>query len=385
MKRAADLEPGPQQPLLQRVRTRPWRFGFFSLLRRLAAGQDGAPAIGQAQRPQQEGFRLGQVADLAFAPREIAEVLLPHGGSSPALVAPPLWGNQPALPLIRLFGLGLLGPNGPLPLHFTEWVRERSHQHRDGTLANFLDLFHHRYLTHFYRAWSQAQAAAGLDRKDDERFSAYIARLTGHDPLEIRDSVLSPHARLSAATHLAPDSRHADGLAQTLRHFFGVPVQLREFMLHWIAIEPADRSRLGRAHPSSLLGQGAMLGATVADRQSRFRLVLGPLPLPQYLRFTPEGVDLPLLVAWVRAFVGLEFAWDLELRVLPASVPPARLAARPDAGPRLGWSTWLAAPGRAEPYITGMVFEPDRSGPAAPTPTDINRYLPNVLMQGQAP
>lgn len=371
MKRGTRFDAGPQQPLLHRVRVNPWHFGFLPLLRRLFAGQPGAVLIGQARRPQQEAFRLGQVADLAFAPREIAEVVLPEDDASPGPTTQPLRGNQPALPLIRLFGLGLLGPQGPLPLHYTEWVRERSHQHRDGTLANFLDLFHHRYLTQFYRAWSQAQAAAGLDRADDERFSAYIARLTGHDPLEIRDSVLPSHARLSAAAHLAPDTRHADGLVQTLRHFFNVPVQLREFMLHWIAIDPADRCQLARAHPSSMLGQGAMLGARVADRQSRFRLVLGPLPLDRYLRFTPEGVDLPLLVAWVRAFVGHEFFWDLELQLRADSVPPTRLLGCLQPGPRLGWSTWLAAPGSNEPHATGMVFEPEilRRGFPHPTPS----------------
>ena len=357
------FDAGPQQPLLHRVRAMPWRFGFLPLLRRLMAGEGSVVPIGLLRRPQQETtFRLGQAADLAFAPREIAEVVLPEDEVSTGLAAPALRGNQPALPLIRLFGLGLLGPQGPLPLHYTERVRERSHQHRDATLANFLDLFHHRYLTQFYRAWLQAQAAAGLDSKDDERFSTYIARLTGHDPLEIRDSVLPSHARLSAAAHLAPDTRHADGLVQTLRHFFGVPVQLREFMLHWIAIDPADQCRLASAQPSTRLGQGALLGARVADRQSRFRLVLGPLPLERYLRFTPEGVDLPLLVAWVRAFVGHEFFWDLELQVQAESVPPARLLAQTQPGPRLGWSTWLAAPGRAEPHATGMVFEPEMPG-----------------------
>ncbi|MCZ2497597.1 type VI secretion system baseplate subunit TssG [Xylophilus sp. Kf1] len=378
MKSAAGMPAGPRQPLLDRVRAMPWRFGFLPLLRRLSAGPDGAVAIGQARRPQQEAFRLGQAPDLAFAPREIAEVVLPDDGDlSPQAAAAgrPLRGNQPALPLIRLFGLGLLGPNSPLPLHFTEWVRERSHQHRDGTLANFLDLFHHRYLTSFYRAWAQAQAAAGLDRADDERFSGYVARLTGHDPLEIADSVLPTHARLSAAAHLAPDTRHADGLAQTLRHFFGLPVQLQECTLHWIAVDPDDRSRLARPHPSSLLGRGAMLGAAVADRQSRFRLVLGPLPLDRYLRFTPEGADLPRLVAWVRAFVGHEFFWDLELQLRADSMPPARLMGGAPSGPRLGWSTWLAAPCRAGPHATGMVFEPEisnrgfvRSTESTPTP-----------------
>jgi type VI secretion system protein ImpH len=101
----------------------------------------------------------------------------------------------------------------------------------------------------------------------------------------------------------------------------------------------------------------------VADRQSHFRLVIGPLEMRQYLRFTPgddrdalRGRDLRALVEAVRAFVGFEYAWDVELRVLPHEVPVARLGGTE----RLGWSSWLA--GRRTPTdesIAGLVFSPE--------------------------
>ena len=345
--------------LLDRLSTAPWKFGFTTLMRRFAARHPQFPRIGLASRPQHEAVRLGQTAALAFAPREIAEVVPAGKGSR---------GNNPALPTVRLFGLGLLGPNGPLPLHYTELVRERTENFNDPTLADFLDIFHHRYLTHMYRAWAQAQAAAGLDRAGDETFSRYVAQLTGHDPLEINDSVLPAHARLAASTHLSREARNPDGLAQTIARFFQVPVQLQEFVLHWIRIDGEDQTRLGLPRLSTVLGQGAIAGEVVADRQNKFRLVLGPLGIDQYLRFTPNGKDLPLLVEWVRGFVGFEFVWEVELRVQNQNAPPARLG---DAG-KLGWSTWLgdvssaasaragkSTPGSARDYAVGMVFEPE--------------------------
>lgn len=359
------------QDLLLRLREAPWKFGFTSLMRRLAAVHVGQPRIGLASRPQQEPFRLGQTAALIFAPREIAEVVLPGdadapvGPGAPALRA----GNNAAVPVVRLYGLGLLGPNGPLPLHYTEMVRDRTENHGDSTLADFLDLFHHRYLTHMYRAWSQSQAAAGLDRADDETFSRYIAQLTGHDPLEIRASVLPAHARMAASTHLSREARNPDGLAQTLARFFAVPVRLDEFVMHWIRIDDEDQTHLGQPRTSSVMGVGAIAGEVVADRQNKFRLVLGPLQLDQYLRFTPQGKDLPLLVEWVRGFVGYEFVWEVELRVRNDSAPAARLGDTE----KLGWSTWLGgskaagfgATSRAmraassDGYAVGMVFEPE--------------------------
>jgi type VI secretion system protein ImpH len=360
-------------PMLERLRRTPWKFGFFALLRRLGAQHAQEPPIGLASRPQQESFRLGQAAALTFAPREIAEAVLPgeEGAQVPG-AANPRSGNNPRLPVVRVYGLGMLGPNGPLPLHYTEMVRERSENHNDTTLADFLDLFHHRYLTHIYRAWAQSQAAAGLDRMNDEVFSGYVARLTGHDPLEIRDSVLPAHARLAASTHLGREARNPDGLAATLARFFAVPVQLHEFVLHWIRIDSDDRSHLGQARASSVMGVGAIAGEVVADRQNKFRLVLGPLSLDQYLGFTPQGRDLPLLVEWVRGFVGHEFVWEVELRVRNDSTPPARL----EDTEKLGWSTWLGGAEGAGPasgadpagkgaaqaggYTVGMVFEPEQ-------------------------
>jgi type VI secretion system protein ImpH len=360
------------QDFLLRLREAPWKFGFTSLMRRLAAVHATQPRIGLASRPQQEPFRLGQTAALIFAPREIAEVVLP--GDADAPVAPgapvPRAGNNVAVPVVRLYGLGLLGPNGPLPLHYTEMVRDRAENHNDSTLADFLDLFHHRYLTHMYRAWSQSQAAAGLDRADDETFSRYVAQLTGHDPLEIRASVLPSHARMAASTHLSREARNPDGLAQTLARFFAVPVRLDEFVMHWIRIDDEDQTYLGKPRPSSVMGIGAIAGEVVADRQNKFRLVLGPLKLDQYLRFTPKGKDLPLLVEWVRGFIGYEFVWEVELRVRNDSAPAARLG---DAE-KLGWSTWLGGSKAAglgamsrsssvppsAGYAVGMVFEPEQ-------------------------
>lgn len=360
------------QDLLARLRETPWKFGFTALMRRFGAVHTAQPRIGLASRPQQEPFRLGQTAALTFAPREIAEAVLP--GEADEAVVPggtaPRFGNNPAYPMVRLYGLGLLGPNGPLPLHYTELVRDRTENHNDTTLADFLDIFHHRYLTHMYRAWAQSQAAAGLDRADDETFSRYIAQLTGHDPLEIRDSVLPAHARMAASTHLGRESRNPDGLAQTLARFFAVPVQLQEFVMHWIRIDDEDQSHLGKPRTSSVMGVGAIVGEVVADRQNKFRLVLGPLHLDQYLRFTPQGKDLSLLVEWVRGFIGYEFVWEVELRVRNDSAPPARL----EDTQKLGWSTWLggseaagaglaarpAGAPAAPDYAVGMVFEPEQ-------------------------
>jgi len=342
--------PTALNPTLRDAQARPWLHGFVPLLRKLAAADSTMPPIGEAQRPQQESFRLGQQASLTFAPRELAKVEVKPGP------------DEQLRAYIKLFGLGMLGPNGALPIHFTELVRERVEAKRDNTLANFIDLFHHRAFTHIYRAWSQSQSAAGLDRADQETFSAYIARLAGDEPSEVQGSALAPHARWASSAHRVRAARNPDGLVSTLSRFFGVDVQLREYMLQWMPIEPQDQCKLGQASLSSVLGEGAMTGEVVPDRQSRFRLVIGPLDMDGYLRLTPQGSstgkDLPALIEIVRSFIGFEYVWEVELLINRNAAPQARLG----DGTQLGWSTWMASSGPAaqstEP-VTGMLLEPE--------------------------
>lgn len=316
----------------------PWKLSFLGLLRILSARHPELPPVGGAARPQAEPFRIGQTAALTFAPREIAKLEARADGLR-----------------IQLFGLGMLGPNGALPLHMTEIVRERTEADRDDTTAAILDIFHHRALTQFYRAWAGSQSAAGLDRAGEEVFSRYIGWLVGADVSEIGGSPLPPHARLAASAHYVRESRTPDGIVAALSHFFGVPVRLDELVLHWIALDPAEHSRLGHPGTAAVIGQGALLGETVPGRQHKFRLVIGPLDLRQYLHFTPAGRDLPVLVEWVRSFVGFEFEWEVELQVQPESAPPAVLGSEE----RLGWSTWLGEPAATQP-ISGMVFQPEQ-------------------------
>ncbi|VXB39421.1 Type VI secretion system protein ImpH [Burkholderia sp. 8Y] len=322
---------------IERLQTAPWRYGFVPLMRSVAA-TSSVEAIGSAQLPATEAFRVGQRPSLVFAPREVASAELRSGKL-----------------YIRLFGLGMLGPNGSLPLHVTEIAREREESRRDPTLSNFLDIFHHRSLSLLYRAWASAQSTASLDRSGHERFSMYMASVSGHAIRRDRIPFLPEHARLSAASHLVSEARNLDGLRASLAAYFRVPLRIEEYQLQWMTIPEQNRSIMGEQRMSSYLSAGAMLGERTPDCQYRFRIVLGPLQIEDYQRFTPRGSDLLRLVEWVRAFVSEEYDWELELQIKPESAPPSVLG-----GPQqLGWSSWLGQ-SPADVPITGMRFEPEQ-------------------------
>lgn len=315
---------------------RPWDAGFISIMRAIAAKNQASPHPGMASLPSQEKYRIGQSPTMAFSPREIANI-----------------GIEEGITKLQLFGLGVWGPQGAMPLHMSELVYSRSEQH-DQTMVDFLDIFHHRALSLFYRAWFVAQDTASLDRAADERFSFYIASLVGMDPQELNSDILPAHARLASSAHLIREARNPEGLLGALQYYFEVPARMEEFASQWIFLSPKDQSILGEADCAMSLGDGAILGDTVKDRQHKFKLILGPLTLQQYMRFSPWGQDLPVLREWVRNFIGFEYAWDTQLVLAASEVPHATLGGEH----QLGYATWLERTETDLP-VYGMSFEPE--------------------------
>lgn len=322
---------------LDQVQKAPWRYGFLNLMRRVDAQLcEASPS--SSWQPQMEKFRLGQTPTMTFAPREIAQVKWLEGRLH-----------------LSLYSLGLWGPNGPLPLHFTELALNRSESRHDPTLVDFSNIFHHRWLTQFWQAWRCGQSAGGgLDKPEHDRFGFYIASLSGQDLQESTESPLLDHVRLAASAHLVRESRNPDGLAATLANYFSVPFEIEEFTLQWISVAENEITRIGAPAQSSVIGNGALIGQAVPDMQYKFRLIIGPLELEEYLRFLPRGKNLPALAELVRAFIGFEFCWEIELQLKPFSAPSAVLGGMQ----RLGWTTWAGKAMHNHP-VTGMIFEPE--------------------------
>jgi type VI secretion system protein ImpH len=302
---------------------RPFDFDFFQTLRRIECLFPDKPRIGQALRPADEPVRFGQEPSLAFAPAVLS-------GFEPATDVRP--------PRLEVRFFGLLGPNGPLPLHLTEYARERLLHESDASFTRFLDMFHHRYLELFYRAWAQGQPAVNLDRAAQDRFAVYVGALFGlaGEHLRQRDEV-SDYAKLFYGGILGGQVRNRDGLAALLTGYFGIQVRVEEFVGHWMALPERERSRLGDTKENAALGKGTVLGARVWDCQTKIRLWLGPLTLEQYEDFLPGSVALKRLVAWMRQYLCFELDWDMRLSLQQAQIPRMALGRYG----RLGWTSWL--------------------------------------------
>ncbi len=234
--------------------------------------------------------------------------------------------------------MGLLGPQGPMPLHLTEYAHDRKLNHDDPTLARFLDIFNHRMISLFYRAWACNRQTISHDRPNEDRFSNYIGSLIGigTDALRNRDAV-SDMAKLHYSSHLVCQTRHAEGLRAILEDYFGVKTVIEEFVGQWITLPEAYRCRLGQSAENATVGVNAVIGSRIWDCQQKFRIVMGPMGLSDYERLLPGSGSFEALKAWVRNYVGDELSWELRLILKAAEIPAIHLG---EAG-RLGWTTWL--------------------------------------------
>ncbi|MET0383640.1 MAG: type VI secretion system baseplate subunit TssG [Burkholderiaceae bacterium] len=313
-----------RKELLRALAEQPWRFGFFQAVRLLENAHPGLPRIGTSLRLRDDPIRFAQSPSLAFPPATLSAFSPGEGTASPTLT-------------VRFFGL--FGANGPLPLHLTEFARERSRRMpADRALVRFLDMFHHRMLSLFYRAWAEARPTVSLDRPDNDPFSRWVGSVAGFGQATLRGRDSIPDsARLAASGVLGRAVHNAEGLESILVDFFRVRMVVHQWQPHWMRLPEESRSRIGRRSAPVRLGESAVVGARVWDCQTRFRVEVGPLTLAEYERFLPGGQSMRRLHDWVLNYIGHELSCEMHLILKKDEVPPVALG---NAG-ALGWTSWL--------------------------------------------
>jgi type VI secretion system protein ImpH len=313
---------------LERLGEAPHRFTLFAALRLLEQCFPDHPRLGESRRASDDPVRLGQSPTLAFAPSDVT------GYEGPA-------GDGPAR--LEQYSFGIFGPNGALPVHLTEYAYERGRQREDATLTDFVNLFQHRLTSLFYRAWADTEPATSFDRPETDRFFQYVGALLGLGPVSARARDAAPdRAKLSRVAHFAAQHRSADGLESILTDYFGLPVEVRQFVGEWMDVPRELCCRVGRDPASASLGLTAALGAMSFQCQHKFEIAIGPLALSSFGDFLPGARGLAELAALVRLYTNDEWSWQLRLLLRDVEVPGVRLGS---AG-RMGWTTWLGGRGQ---------------------------------------
>ncbi|RWH68334.1 type VI secretion system baseplate subunit TssG [Mesorhizobium sp.] len=303
-------------------------YDFFELLRRL---EQRRGLFGHSGTAEREPARLGQHVRLSFTAKDVVK-FQDAGERAPARVT--------------VANLGLLGPEGPMPLHLTRWVLDRlsqrwftgadAEQTSDTTFVDFVNILQHRMIALYYRAWADAHPAVQVERSVGGRVRAMLEAMAGIGLPGTQDPELDT-VRLRQAGSLANQVDGAERLTLFLATAFKVPVEIKEFVAAWITIPQALQSQVGKAYAA--LGRGATIGPRVFSRQSRIELRVGPLNLDDFKSFLPGERRLVLFKKAVRDMIGE--ALDVDLRIVLArdSVPSPKMGTI-----QLGRTSWLSRP-----------------------------------------
>ncbi|SON55882.1 type VI secretion protein, family [Hartmannibacter diazotrophicus] len=302
---------------------------LLAVLRLIERSYPGKPRIGDNATLAEEIVSLGQDPYFEFASSNISSVDYDKHGR---------------LRLIVRF-LGLLGPQGAMPLSMTAeayswWLQN------DPAFARFLDIFNTRFLQLFFRVWSDARPSAQYDRPTDDRFRSFVGSTIGIGTPALSDRGDLPDlAKLEYAGLTGSAVKSASRLSSLIQGLFDVDVEIEERIGTWLMFEPEDRLSLGRN--GGQLGVNALIGCRVHSINDKFRISIRAKDLEQYLSFLPSGANYDAFADLVFHYIGFRFEYEVEL-ALRQTLAPATVLGKSG---RLGWTAWVAPDSKADETV----------------------------------
>ena len=336
---------------LEQLFEQPHRFSFFQAVRLLI----------QASRSD-AGTRGPSSKDLATELARTVQFGCHPGMSFPASEIQTLerlptsqteTGSEPAATSMRVNFLGLYGPSGTLPIHYTEWLKPRRHN-GNAAAAAFLDIFNHRIMSLFWQVWASHNLVVMQELSTRHGPARHVFDLIGMGTAGLlhptRQTTANealplpgrpPENCLAYFSGLITQKPHGSAaLAQILSSYCNVSVQAKPCLGTWQNTPAAHRIRLGAAR--SRLGQGLLLGRQFWDHQTTLRLCVGPLSFSQFNRLLPGNGQLENVVELARFFTGLTLDLRIQLLLHADAIRPIRIASDAKNPHRLGWNTWLS-------------------------------------------
>ncbi len=288
---------------------------FFQLLRQLEKGDQ---VFGRSGGPKREPARLGQHVRQSFAVQDVASMQEATPNSAAK---------------VKVMNLGLLGPEGPMPLHMTRWVLDRLSQRwfsgsdggetSDTTFVDFADMLQHREIALFYRAWAESRPDVQSGRAGGDRFGSLFRALAGVGLPGTEGTHNFATVRTQQAAGLGQQVRGPERLTKFVSAVIGAPVQLVENVGNWVEIPKALQTRLGKMHCG--LATSSVAGSRSFQRQNKAELRVGPLDFRRFAKFAAKGQAMHQLRAAILAIAGHEIDVDVRLMLRKEEIPAAAI------------------------------------------------------------
>jgi type VI secretion system protein ImpH len=301
---------------------------FFQMVRLLEYLSLGRGCVGHFMPPSDEIVRFSAPPSLTFPASELSGYS--HRADTPDHLE------------VAFMGLNVV--NGPMPTTATEVLLDRRRA-KDRAPLDFLDIFNHRIVSLFYRAWKKHHFLIGYEQSGGatDEVTQRLYDLVGLGTSGLRGRMAIPdESAIYFSGLLANQVRSVHGLQQILEGYFGITIEIEQFTGRWVKLLPSQQTMLREgASFSERLGHGTVVGDEVWDQQSTMTVRLGPMPLVRYREFLPGASGQKQLEAWLAFYSRGEFEFVVQLVLDREDVPETILGYEAREGARLGYESWL--------------------------------------------
>jgi type VI secretion system protein ImpH len=316
------------QHLQEMLERDPYSVRFFQAVRLLERLYPDRRPVGLFVSPGSEVVRFSSVPTFAFPASELQGLEKGKDGQMKMSVN----------------FMGLSAAVGSLPHVYTDFLLDRA-KLKDRGPGDFFDLFNHRIVSLFYRAWQKYRFYIAYERTGagDDVISTRLLDLIGLGTKGLQRRMdISDNACLYYTGLLSQRRPTAQGLKQLLEDYFEVPVEVLQFTGTWNRLPPENQSFLREAGMfCERLGMGTIVGDEVWDQHGTITIRLGPMKFSRYCQFLPGAEAHRDLRSWLRFYASREFDFIVQLVLEREETPGMELGVLGPQSSRLGLVSWI--------------------------------------------
>lgn len=337
--------------LIQQLYQSPYRFDFYQAVRIIeyaancaqnGAGGVSAPLSLKAP-PSREFLQFNTQQTLAFSASDITAVEKIENDENNNPAHSP--STQPAQWRMTVTFMGLTGTQGVMPFYLSEAMISQLKLKNTG-LRDFLEIFNHRAVTLYYKAWSKYQFGPSYEahkirhHTEKDAITDSLLSLIGHGlpSLQYRQP-FDDESLIPLSGILSRDTCSATGLASMIRELFDLDVEIKQFTGAYSELTDDIVSKLGMQN--NRLGENTFLGSKCHHCAGKFTVAITPRNNDEHDALAPGSPLVRALMAFVRNAAGPEMEFDLEVMHTDYKIPCTQLRDTDTYQPTLGWNTLL--------------------------------------------
>ena len=243
--------------------------------------------------------------------------------------------------------LGLIGPSGVLPPHYTELLLEQAHQKRFA-LKEFIDLLHQRIITFYYEVWIKTHFYFNFNAKNSfEQPNDIMDTLGGHvglsvskklQSLNFTEKFLLCHAGIFAKKRPTPSE-----LRTLIEYYSKLHVEIVPYYKKKYYFLSSQASCLSsRAHINGnncLLSINTHLGDAINLYQNYFKIIIYVKSFEQLNNLLPDKSFFKNICDITQRYVGIDYSFSIELSCNLSVIESCKLSDVTSG--RLGWNSWI--------------------------------------------